>query len=133
MMAHSHREDGYTLLEIVLTMAILSIALIPLMEMLPRAMVLDMQLERETKMAFLAQQKLEEVKGKAVYDFAQDYNETATAFPSPDSTFKYSVTDTPSAEIREVAVSVWYDADGNGGVDDGEEHIELNTKIAKRD
>lgn len=126
-------EDGYTLLEIILTISILSIALIPLMEMLPQALLLDAQLEREAKAAFLAQRKLEEVKSKAIYDFDQDYTEPATAFSSPDSTFKYTVSDDQGAEIKEIAVNVWYDEDGNGSASSDEEQIELNTKIAKRD
>ena len=114
-------------------MVILSVALIPLMEMLPGALVLDAQMERQSKVAFLAQQKLEEVKGRAIYDFSQDYSESATAFPSPDSTFKYTVSDDQGSEIKEIVVKVWYDKDGDDTVDQGEEDIELNTKVAKRD
>jgi|GEM_PF-608195 len=126
-------RNGFTLLEILLTIVILSIALIPLMELLPGALVLDAQMERESKVAFLAQQKLEEVKSKATYDFDQDYSESATAFPSPDSTFKYTVSDDQGTEIKEIAVTVWYDKDGDNTVDEDEEGIELNTKVAKRD
>ena len=126
-------ESGYTLLEILLTISILSIALIPLMEMLPQALLLDAKLEQETKVAFLAQRKLEEVKSKAIYDFDQDYTESATAFPSPDQGFKYTVSDDQGAEIKEIAVNVWRDEDGDGSAGDGEELIELNTKIARRD
>ena len=126
-------ENGHTLLEILLTISILSIALIPLMEMLPQALLLDVQLEQKAKAMFLAQRKLEEVKTKAIYGFAQDYTESATAFPSPDSAFKYTVSDDQGTEIKEIAVNVWYDKDGNGSADQGEEQIELNTKIARRD
>jgi prepilin-type N-terminal cleavage/methylation domain-containing protein len=129
----SSLKNGFTLLEIVLTIIILSIALIPLMELLPRAVVLDAQMEREAKMVFLAQQKLEEVKSKAIYDSSQDYNESSTAFPSPDSVFKYTVSDDQGTEIKEIAVNVWYDKDGDNSVDEDEEGIELNTKVAKRD
>ena len=133
MIAHSHREDGYTILEIVLTIAILSIALIPLMEMLPRALLLDDQLEQRARAAFLAQRKLEEVKGKAIYDFDQDYTESATAFAAPDAKFKYTVTDQEADGIKEVGVNVWYDTDSSGSAGDDEENVELNTKIARRD
>ena len=126
-------ESGYTLLEIVLTIAILSIALIPLMEMLPRAMVLDAQLEQRARAAFLAQRKLEAVKGKAVYDFDQDYTESATAFQAPDSAFKYTVSDLEADGIKQIAVNVWYDTNDSGSADEDEEQIELNTKIARRD
>ncbi len=125
-------ENGFTILEILCTIAILSIVMIPLMKMLPDAMVLDAQMERETRVAFLAQQKIEEVKNKAIYDFSQNYSESATAFPSPDSDFKYIVSDDQGTAIKEIEVVVWYDKDGNGSVDADEEDIELNTKIAER-
>jgi len=133
MMANGHREDGYTILEIVLTISILSIALIPLMEMLPRALLLDDQLEQRARAAFLAQRKLEQVKGKAIYDFHQDYTEAATAFQAPDSRFKYTVSDQETDGIKEIGVNVWYDMDGSGSMGEGEENIELDTKIARRD
>ena len=126
-------ESGYTLLEIIMAISILSIALIPLMEMLPQALLLDAQLERETKIAFLAQRRSEAVKSRAIYDFAQDYTESATAFPLPDSAFKYTVSDDQGAEIKEIAVTVWYDGDGDDSVGEDEEQIILYTKFAKRD
>ncbi len=126
-------ENGYTLLEIIMAISILSIALIPLMEMLPRALLLDAQLERETKIAFLAQRKSEAVKSRAIYAFDQDYSESAIAFLPPDSTFKYTVSDDQGVEIKEIAVTVWYDENGNDIADEDEEKITLYTKIAKRD
>jgi len=125
-------ERGFTILEILFAIVILSIALIPLMKMLPEALILDAQMERETKVVFLAQRKMEEVKNKAIYDFSQDYAESATAFPSPDSTFKYTVSDDQGTGIKEITVNVWYDKNGNGSVDMDEEDIELNTKVAER-
>ena len=102
------------------------------MKLLPEALVLDAQMERETKVAFLAQLKMEEVKSKAIHDFAQDYTESATAFPSPDSDYKYTVSDDQGTGIKEITVNVWYDRDGDNNIDADEEDIDLNTKIAKR-
>lgn len=126
-------ESGFTLLEILLTIIILSIALIPLMEMIPHALVLDKGIERETQAVFLAQQKLEEIKGKAIYDFSPDYSESATAFPSPHSAYKYTISDNLDTGIREIAVNVWYDEDDDNTIDENEAEVELNTKIAERD
>lgn len=124
--------NGFTILEVLFTIIILSIVLIPMMKMLPDALILDARMESETKVAFLAQRKMEEVKSKAVYDFSQDYTEFATAFPAPDSAFKYTVSDDQGSGIKEIAVVVWYDKDGDNSVDADEEDIELNTKIAER-
>ena len=126
-------ESGYTLLEILVAISILSIVLIPLMEMLPRTLLMSSQLERETKVAFLAQRKVEDVKCRAIYDFSVDYTESAAAFPAPDSSYKYTVSDDQGAEIKEIAVTVWYDEDNDNSVGGDEEQIVLYTKFAKRD
>ena len=126
-------QSGYTLLEILMAISILSIVLIPLMEMLPRTLLLDARLERETKVAFLAQREVEEVKSRAIYDFSMDYSESATAFPAPDLSYKYTVSDDQGAEIKEIAVTVWYDEDNDDSVGGDEEQLVLYTKFAKRD
>jgi type II secretory pathway pseudopilin PulG len=125
-------ESGFTILEILFTVIIVGIALVPIMKLLPEALVLDAQMERETRVAFLAQLKIEEVKSEVIHDFTQDYTESATAFPSPDSDYKYTVSDDQGTGIKEIAVNIWYDKDGDSNIDADEEDIGLNTKIAER-
>jgi prepilin-type N-terminal cleavage/methylation domain-containing protein len=119
---------GFTLLEILLTIAILSIILIPMMEILPGALVLETKLEHETKIVFLAQKIMEEVKSRIIYNFDFDYSETGVL----NSVYSYNVTDywLLGEEIRSIRVRVWR---GTGiTFNEAQEKIELNTKVAKR-
>lgn len=130
-------EGGFTLIEVLLALVILSIAIIPLMQIFPQASLIATNSQRETRIGFLAQQKLEQVKGQALSYFFGDYNESATAFPSPDSDFKYTVSYFTTSgddgnQIKSIKVRVWYDDNDNSIVDGNENMIELTTKVSRR-
>ena len=138
----SHRdESGFTMLEILVSIAILSIAVLPLLGLLTSAPLLHAQREQQTRAAFLAQRKVEEVRNRIIgdndFDFTTEYDEPATGFPAPDPTFKYTITVTDPApdpgDLKDITVQVWYDE--NGVVDTpevGEQAVRLETKVAKR-
>lgn len=130
-------EGGFTLIEVLLALVILSIAIIPLMQIFPQASLISTDSQRETRIGFLAQQKLEQVKGQALSYFFGNYNESATAFPSPDSDFKYTVSYFTASgddgnQIKAIKVRVWYDDNDNSIVDGNENMIELTTKVSRR-
>ncbi|MGQ9608145.1 MAG: type IV pilus modification PilV family protein [bacterium] len=130
-------EGGFTLIEVLLALVILSIAIIPLMQIFPQASLIATDSQRETRIGFLAQQKLEQVKGQVLSYFFGDYNESATAFPSPDSDFKYTVSYFTASgddgnQIKSIKVRVWYDDNDNNIVDGNENMIELTTKVSRR-
>lgn len=130
-------EKGFTLIEVLLAIVILGIAIIPLMQIFPQASLIAANTKQETRIGFLAQQKLEQVKGQALAYFYGNYSESATAFPSPDSDFKYTVNYfTASGDdgnyVRAIKVTVWYDDNNNGIIDGSENMIELNTKVSRR-
>ncbi|MFC1717351.1 prepilin-type N-terminal cleavage/methylation domain-containing protein [Candidatus Poribacteria bacterium] len=138
-------EDGFTMLEILVSIMILSIAVIPLMALFAGAPLLHARREQETRAAFLAQRKLEEVKNIIIYDNdfpngpGEDeyYEATATAFTeAPDTEFKYTVDDPDPdpdpGELKIIVVQVWHDNNGDGVQDAGEQTVTLETKVAKR-
>ncbi len=130
-------QKGFTLVEVLLALVVLSIAIIPLMQIFPQASLMSTNSQRETRIGFLAQQKLEQVKGQALSYFFGDYTEPATAFPSPDSDFKYTVSYFTASgddgnQIRAIKIRVWYDDNNNGIVDGNENMIELSTKVSRR-
>ena len=131
----SHRdESGFTMLEIVASVAILAIAIVPMLGLFVGAPVLHAQREQQTRAAFLAQRRLEEVKSQAAHDFDADYNKTSVSaadFSAPDTKFRYTVSDDQGANLREVAVTVWYDENDNNSLDDNEDQFLLSTKIAR--
>ena len=120
-MSLSHRnENGFTMLEILVSIAILSITIIPLLGLMANAPLLHAQMEHKTRAAFLAQLKIEEVKNAATYNFAPDRDvPAATSFPDPDSKYEYTVIDDGDADIKDITVQVWYD---------GEQIIELGNR-----
>jgi len=126
-------RNGFTILEILVAIAILSIALIPMIQIFPQVLIVNAQVEQEARSAFLSQQKMEEVKGKILSYFEPNYSvATPTAFPSPDATFKYTISDDGGAEIKVLTVRVWYDKNGNNVADPKEQLVEAKTKVAKR-
>lgn len=128
---------GFTLIEIVLTIFIMSLAIIPIMQVFPTTLMVSKDTEQMTRATFLTERKMEEVKGKIRYEdnFTNDYNESPTAFPPPDENYKYTVVDTEAEhpnEVKEIEVTVWHDSNNNNSWDEGENLIILDTKIAKR-
>ena len=134
----SHRdESGFTMLEIVASVAILVIAIIPMLGLFTGAPALHAQQEQQTRAAFLAQLRLEEVKSKAARDFDADYNKTSVSaadFPAPDTKFRYTVShSTADADIKEFSVTVWYDENDNNSLDSNELQFLLMTKFTSGD
>ncbi len=151
------------MLEILASVALLSIAVLPLLSLLTSAPVLHAQREQQTRAAFLAQLRLEEVKYEITIDFNADYyddgnpsndpdgkyNEggykksttSSTDFLAPDADFRYTISDDEDTDIKEIMITVWYDEDGvvtqNGDGDHipgkGEKAVRLRSKVARRE
>ena len=124
-------QSGFTMLEILVSIMLMSIVIIPLLGLMADAARIHVQLERQTRSAFLAQLKLEEVKNEATLDFSTDYTTGAPVeFSAPDLGFKYTITDTDEIpdDMKAITVVVWYDEVN----DDNERSVTLNTKVARR-
>ena len=130
-------KKGFTYLEILAALVILAVALIPIMRVMPEGMAATTRVERLTRGGLLAQSKADEVRSQILgtnpsYGFSKDYTESATAFPAPDSSYKYTVSDDNSANIKELNTTVWFDEDNDGVQDSDEENVSLDVKIADR-
>jgi len=128
-------ESGFTMLEVLVSVGLMGIVIIPLMGLLASAAVLHAQREQETRAIFLAQKKIEEIKNNATTDFAADYNKSpgaGTDFPSPDSKYKYTVIDSEGSDIKDITVQVWYDDDDDNVLNGDEQESTLKTKVARR-
>ena len=130
-------NKGFTYLELLAAIIITALALVPIMRIVPEGMQAATRVERLTRAALLAQNKMDEVRSQIFsanpsYGFSNDYTESATAFPSPDDSYKYTVTDDQGANIKELNVTVWFDTDGDDSQDSDEESVGLDTKVADR-
>lgn len=129
------KENGFTLVEILVAVIVLAIALTPIIVSITGALEQNTEIEKKTRTAFLAQKKLEEIKVRTTANFKANYSGTGT-FESPNIDFRYRVVYpdpfNPLANIRSINIEVWYDQNRNGVFNAGEERTILYTKVAKR-
>ena len=100
---------GYTFLEVLMALVILSAALIPIMTWVPMAIQTKLQTERKTTAVFLAQGLMEELRYKIIANFSTSRNTPSPqAFLSPYQDFRYTVTDNLDPDLKTISVDVWH-------------------------
>lgn len=130
-------KKGFTIIELVVAVALLSVVLLPLVQMLPTMLKTNKNTEIMTKGTFLAEQKMEEIKSLIRsttfgYGFTKNYTQSATSFPSPNATYKVIVADNQDPNLKIIQVKVWYDKNNNNMIDSDEIPIILDTQICIR-
>ena len=123
------RLAGFTLTEVIMASALLIAAIAPILKALTTAHYSSSRIEQKTTSLLLAQEELEYIKARSIYDYTWN--------PPPDKSLTGSylctVTATPAgANLRRIAVSVGYDTNGNSTLADGEVLVVLETLIARR-
>lgn len=118
-------KKGLTLVEIILTVLIMSFGIVPIMDLAPTILRTSIGIEETTESIFLAIQKIEETRGKILHNFNKDYNESGTPFSSPHDKYKYAITDNLNPDIKTIEVNVWH-------IDKPDSKFILYTKIAER-
>jgi len=99
---------GFSFLEILAALLILSFALIPIITWVPTSIQTKLKTERMTDAIFLAQSKIEELHYKIIKNFSTDYNQAATAFNAPYQAFRYSISDDLNPNLKTISVHVWH-------------------------
>lgn len=125
-------NKGFTLIELLAAIVLVALALIPIMMITTQMLDSSMKDEHLTKVIFLAEHKMEQVKRELVNDFSTSRDESVTAFDSPYDDYKYTVSDDEASGIKVIQVNVWYDEDNDNTLDSNERSITLNTKVADR-
>ncbi|MFH1504238.1 MAG: prepilin-type N-terminal cleavage/methylation domain-containing protein [Candidatus Omnitrophota bacterium] len=129
-------KRGFTFIEVLGAIVILAVALVPLMELAAESLVASRKSECTEVVAFLAQQKMDDLRVKTLNDFDTSRDESVTRFSLdpglPFYNYKYTVADNEGIGIKEIQVNVWYDEDGDDAIDVREDDIRLDTKIADR-
>jgi len=113
------RKDGFTLLEIMIALAIVSIALVTLLSLGNRSIRVNGRLQKITRATLLAQDKMTEVEVLSQSGGKSMDNEQGV-FDKPFDGFRWrtTFTDTPLPSIKQITVTVlWGDEDRNQKVD----------------
>lgn len=99
---------GFTFLEVLAALVILSAALIPILTWVPVSIQSKLQAERKTTSIFLCQSKLEEVRYKVIKNFVNNYNAASLSFNSPYQNYKYTVSDNLDSNLKTISVKSWH-------------------------
>ena len=124
--SYPRSKNGFTLIELIAALAILTIALLPLVNWLPLSIQTQIKAERKTKAIFLAQAKLEELRTAIINNFDKDYNQlNPLAFTPPYQNFRYSITDDLDANLKTISVKAW-------NIENPQDETIFYTQIARR-
>lgn len=121
------RRKGFTLLEIILAVMIMAVGIISIMRFGPTILQVRSNIDKDTESIFLAIKKMEELRGRILYDFDKPggYSEGEAAFLPPHSDYRYIVRDNMNPLIKTIEVNIWH-------MNSAGKRIILYTKIAKR-
>jgi len=97
---------GFTLLEVMIALAIVAIALVTLLGLSTRSLTLNERVQRITQATLLAQQRLAELETGAAA--AESGQEASGRFPPPFDAYRWRLdyAETPLASVRQVTVAV---------------------------
>jgi len=113
------RHGGFTLLEIMIALAIISVAMVSLLSLANRSIGVHDHLQRLTIATLLAQEKMAETEVSAARG-TLDSQDSQGAYSDPYAGYLWRITyaDTPLPSVRVVTVTVsWGDEKLNESVD----------------
>ena len=112
-------SGGFTLLEVMVALAIISVALVSLLTLANRSITTHARLQRLTQATLLAQQKMASTEVDARFG-RLERNRQEGGFPEPYSAYRWRLdfADTPLPSIKAVTVTVvWGEEKNNESVD----------------
>ena len=118
-MTEGNRNAGFTLLEIMIALAIVAIALVSLLGLANRSIAVQERLQRMTRATLLAQEKMTEIELAAEAETLV-FEPAAGVFAEPFSDFRWRLefADTPLPVVTQVSVTVaWGAEERNEAVD----------------
>lgn len=112
---HPQRAEGFTLLEVMIALAIVATALMALLSLGNRSIGVHDRLQKTTRATLLAQAKMAEFETSGL---PQDSDNGSFAEPFEDFRWRFTLAETPLPSIVEVKVIVvWGKEQNNEAVD----------------
>ena len=130
----NRRHKGLSIIEVAMASALLIVAMVPILKNLTRAQQLSNEMERKTYGLVLAQNKLDEIKARSIYNFGSSGSFTANNVALGGS-YLCNIADAAvgvSTDLKQITVSVGHDENGNGTLSSDEVEVTLATYIARR-
>jgi prepilin-type N-terminal cleavage/methylation domain-containing protein len=125
-----NKKNGFTLPEVVVAAALLLIVIVPILKALTQANLDSIIIQRRTQSLCFATGKLNQIRGKSIYNFDNNFAETNTNL---GNSYLCNVTQTTiSSNLKSISVKVGQDVDLNGTLADDEVEVTLQTQIARR-
>ncbi len=121
---------GFTLTETVVASTLLIIAVVPILKALTTAHVSTGIIEHKTRSLILAQTKLDDIKARSIYHYADDFEENNSSL---DGLYLCNVDDASRGpNLRVMTVSVGCDLNGDNVLASDEILVTLKTLLARR-
>ena len=118
-------RKGFTLLEMLVTVVLLTVGITSILQMTSMAMFADTNLENVTVARYLAQESMEEIKGAASYLDIDSFASSRSALTGDFADFEREIT--VSGDPKQVNVTVYWDVKGQ------DQSIELVTLFTDYD
>ena len=130
----NRRHKGLSIIEVAMASVLLIVAMVPILKNLTRAQKLSNEMERKTYGLVLAQNKLDEIKARSIYNFGAAGSFTANNVALGGS-YLCNIADAAvgvSTDLKQITVSVGHDENGNGTLSSDEVEVTLATYVARR-
>jgi len=99
------QSRGFTLLEVLLVLIVLTAVLVPLLQVLSTGLLASDEVKNTNTAAILAQKKIEELKDTA---FASISSEAKTAIASYPAYSRQVIVNTPQTDLKDIQVIVFW-------------------------
>lgn len=104
-------KKGFTLLEMLVTIMLLSVGIVSILRMMSMAMFADVDAENATIALYLAQEKMEEIKDASSYSNIDSFAASKAALTGDYTDFQREVT--VSGDPKQVNVLVYWTTKGD--------------------